>query len=789
MSKDIIKDQFSFRSDAFRYAMDAAPLGFCLVDGRDKRILYSNPDFGSMLLLGKKIEGQLLTEVLPDDFISYLFDHSLISFERELTVTRKGAAARWVKVMGEHLKSSGLDHYALWTVDVTSDKTVNERLTAALKESDALAEMKSNLLATMSHEIRTPMQAVFGFLEMIGEISKGQKNLTDMTDSAKGAASGLLEILDDVLDLAKLDASKMELDSFEVPVRTLARGVIEAISARSNINIKLIDEIADDVPFVIKGDPKRLRQVIMNFMTNAIKFTRQGSVTLKISTDTKILKDPVEKADGYIALRFEVVDTGFGMSRETCDKLFTPFTQADNSTTRQFGGTGLGLSICKKLVGLMNGELGVVSEEGKGSTFWFEIPTIVVSTDISVSELPSLEGLAVMVVEDHPMAVKEIQNSLRSMGADVESCSTYKEGLELVKRRPFDIAVIDQGLPDGLGLDLMKEIAEIRPSTGLVMYTVRDDYGLQHSVHLMGATYLAKPASRIGLGEAVLGAAKKEAHRKVDKSKRILLAEDNESVRDILQHQFSMLGVEVKYVENGTAAIHAMQEEDFSILITDLHMPELDGYGLVHHIRREEEKNGAEKENFPVVVLTADVQMAQRHAYLSEGFDECLLKPVSIGQLRQLLIRWGIIDEDEAIAAMEAKAQAFRAEDGQNLSQNAPQDDLTIDLKAMEEQMGAVDVDSVEMLGLFADLTQPLIEEIRTAFDSGNAKALEEAAHSLKGSARSACCMVLGDIAGQLQDDAHDLTKCQIHVEGIEAEFIRVKADIKTLVDKYSALS
>lgn len=773
---------FSFRSDAFRFAMDAAPLGFCLVDGREKRILYCNPDFEEMLLLGSKIEGKLLSEVMPEDFISYLFDHALISFERELTVTRNGVPTRWVKVMGEHMRSAGLDHYALWTVDITNDKSINERLTVALKEADALAEMKSNLLATMSHEIRTPMQSVFGFLEMIGEIAKGQQNLVDMTESAKGAAGGLLEILDEVLDLAKLDANKMELDSFEVPLRTLARGIIEALSARSNVNIALIDDIGEDVPFVVKGDPKRLRQIIMNFMSNAIKFTRQGSVTLRITTKTGVLKDPIEKSDDYVALRFEVVDTGFGMSRETCDRLFTPFTQADNSTTRRFGGTGLGLSICKKLVGLMGGELGVVSEEGKGSVFWFEIPSEIVGTDTVTQDLPSLEGLAVMVVEDHPMAVREIQNSLRSMGADVETCSCYAEGLDLVKRRPFDIAVIDQGLPDGLGLDLMKEIAVIRPSMGLVMYTVRDDYGLQHSVSLMGATYLAKPASRIGLGEAVRGAAKQDIHRKVskDKNSRILVAEDNESVREILEHQFSMLGVDVVFVENGVKALEAMAHETFALLISDLHMPELDGYGLIRKIREDEQATGSE-EPMPVIVLTADVHMSQRHTYLAEGFDECLLKPISIGQIRQLLIRWGILDENEAIRAMEERTNALRNATplGGDTVERA------VDMDAMVEQMGAINADTVGMLCMFSELTQPLIDEIRQAHDVGEAKLLEEAAHSLKGSARSACCVMLGDYAARLQDDAHDISKCSTLVDDIEKEFARVQCEIQKLKEEY----
>jgi len=602
-----------------------------------------------------------------------------------------------------------------------------------------------------------------------------------MVETAKESGSGLLEILDDILDLAKLDADKMELDAFEVPLRTLARGTIEALAVRKHSNIALLDDIAESVPFVIKGDPKRLRQIIMNLMGNAVKFTQKGSVTLRIHTDTR----HVEKTDDdMVVIRFEIVDTGIGMPQEVCDKLFKPFTQADSSTTRKFGGTGLGLSICKKLVDLMGGQLGVESEAGKGSTFWFEIPTISIGTNTTTVELPKLEGLAVLVVEDHPMAIKEIQNSLRSMGAEVEACMTYKEGLELVKRRPFNVGVIDQGLPDGLGLDLMKEIMDVRPSMGLLMYTVRDDYGLQHSLRAMGATYLTKPASRAGLGEAVKDAAKKDSTVQITGPRRLLIAEDTETVRDILRRQLSMFNVEADFVENGLLAYNTLKEGRHGILISDLHMPEMDGYGLIHKIREEEEEKG-DGTHFPVIVLTADVQMAQRQSYLSEGFDECLLKPVSLGQLRQLLIRWGILKEDDAIRAIEQSIPKTPDDGLPALPAAKDGKPPAIDLKAMAEQMGAVNADTVEMIEMFADMTQELIDEIRAAFDAGDAHRLEEAGHSLKGSARSACCMVLGDIAAQLQDDAKHIEKCEHLVTGIEEEFKRVVAATKELSKQY----
>lgn len=628
--------------------------------------------------------------------------------------------------------------------------------------------MKSNFLATMSHEIRTPMQTIYGILELIDE-EKPDAKISNLVDIARKASSGLLEILDDVLDLAKVDAGKMELDIFEVPVRLLVRGLLEALTVKvHSAGIELVDDIEQDVPFVVVGDPKRLRQVIMNLCGNALKFTEKGKVTVRVSTKVQHITVP----EGGVGLRFEIIDTGIGMSKEACGKLFQNFAQADSSTSRKYGGTGLGLSISKKLVELMDGQIGVTSKPGKGSTFWFEIPTIEVDTNATTVELPDLTGISVLSVEDHPQGAKEIMNSLRSMGATVENCATYEEGLALARRRPFDVAVIDQGLPDGLGLDLIKDIMKIRPAMGMVMYTVRDDIGLSHSLKALGATYLTKPASRAGLGEGVKGAARRTVIN-IEGPTKLLIAEDTDSVADILRRQLDKLGVEATFVANGKEALTALESGEYGILLTDLHMPEMDGYGLVEHIRaHDEEKDEAKR--FPVIVLTADVQMAQRETYMRHGFDECLLKPVSLGQFRGLLMRWGLLEAESQIIEEEAET-----ENTETAADNAAPP--AIDKNAMIEQMGAFDDMAIEMLGMFVDMTAPLIGKIREAHSQKDSRELMEAAHSLKGAARSACCNVLGDLASKLQDGAEEGKPGDDLIPQIEAEFERVKAEVKAL--------
>lgn len=642
-----------------------------------------------------------------------------------------------------------------------------EDLQKQIAEADALAQQKSNFLATMSHEIRTPMQSVYGLLELI-EQEKPSANIAEMVGTAKNSASGLLEILDDILDFAKMDADQMELDQFEVPIRTLARGINEAMAVKvQGKNIDLLDDIAEDVPFVIVGDPKRLRQIIMNLMGNAIKFTQEGSVTIKITQNCEVITPPGDK----LGLRFEIIDSGIGMSDEVCRRLFKPFSQADNSTSRKFGGTGLGLSICKKLVDMMGGEIGVKSTEGVGSTFWFEIPAQEVGTDVNADDLPNLDGISVLSVEDHPQGAKEIARTLRSMGANIESCPTYAEGLELIKRRPFDVAIIDQGLPDGLGLDLIREIMELRPFTALMMYTVRDDAGLQHTLQSLGVMYLTKPASRIGLGEAVKDSVAKVIKHEVDGPSKLVIAEDTESVRDVLRRQLDNLGVEATFVHNGKEAIEAYESGEYGILLTDLHMPEMDGYEVVKRIRAGEE--GSDK-HFPVIVLTADVQMAQRQVYLSHGYDECLLKPVSLGQFRRLLMRWGLMEEQENIQGTSKHNKDIEQMSGDRLPP-------AIDRQAIIDQMGALDDNTIEMLHMFVDMTRPLMDKLVAADAANDMHALKETSHSLKGAARSACANVLGDICAQIQSHSEQGTPIGNLAKDAAKEFERVSDTIMNM--------
>lgn len=763
--------------DSFRLIFHDSPLGVAVVvqtgDGTldNAMLLYANP-----ALL------RIIAHKSPDnfDFISVISDFCIDEEGRSLLplpqttqdmksifvrVTLPDNKSLWAEVRAQPTTILGERAHFFWFTDVTETK---ERETIARREAaaaDAVAQAKSAFLATMSHEIRTPMQTIFGLLELMKEEENVQRML-DMVNGAQQSANGLLGILDDILDLAKVDAGRMTLDAFEVPIRMLIFGLMESMdSKRRENNLYLNATFSDDVPDIIVCDPKRLRQILTNLISNALKFTEKGGVTIRVNTQPKhIVVDPSD-----VPLRFEVIDTGTGMTHETASRLFKPFTQADNSTTRRFGGTGLGLSIAHRMVDLMRGQIGVSSEPNKGSTFWFEIPTLK-SEAHTVVELPDLTGVSVLVVEDNPETQSELSNVLQHMKADVIIAPNAQEAVALADKRPFDVAMIDYSLPDVDGLQLMRKLHEIRRFMGLILYTVKNDYAILQACKFIGAQYLEKPASRLVIGETVKGATRRV--RPVStKPQKLLVCEDNDAVRDIIERQLSKLGMHADFVENGSIAWETIQRGEHTVIITDLHMPVMDGYGLVKTIRAHEQKQQADGqviERLPVIAMTADVQLVHHQVYLEHGFDECLLKPVSLGQLRQLLVRWGVIEENQSAAPLPMPASRPPVS-----STGLPTDSRVFDRNQAAQQFGAFDHEAIDMVKMFIRMSTPHITQMKDAFAARDLIKLKNIAHSLKGAARSACCNELGDVAEMVQLHATNAIITDEDMQALQDSFDR----------------
>ena len=530
---------------------------------------------------------------------------------------------------------------------VTARLAVSEeaakRAEAVMREARDLAERvaraRSAFLANMSHEIRTPMNAVLGFVELIldTELSVEQRRALELVRSSSEA---LLMILNDILDYSKIEAEHLELESipFDISKVVHATASLLAVRAREK-HLELLAEVAPDVPRIVRGDPTRLRQVLMNLIGNAIKFTEQGEVVVSVSAAA---------TNGSVGLRFAVRDTGIGIASEHIGTVFKEFTQADSTMTRRYGGTGLGLAISQRLVRLMGGAITVRSELGRGSEFSFTISLPVETAPASRSTgLAALGGRRMLIVDDNQTNRRILREMLAAEGVNVDEASSAAEGLDALRRIRYDLAILDVQMPDMDGFQLAtavrgeKKIARTR----LLMLTSAGQRGDGERCRELGIrAYLTKPLSRADLLEAlgtVLEAPDDGGGSEVitrhtiaesRKSLRVLLAEDNPVNQQVAVAMLVKRGHEVHVSSNGREAVDAVTERDYDVVLMDIQMPEMDGFEATHVIR--ELPKG---KDLPIIGLTAHALSGERDRCLSHGMTDYLAKPFKAHELFALV--------------------------------------------------------------------------------------------------------------------------------------------------------
>jgi PAS domain S-box-containing protein len=657
-----------------------------------------------------------------------------------------GDRLRWLSANAVPQKQQG---GLIWNgviMDVTSLKDAEAKLAKYAEElaqtalkAESSTKAKSEFLATMSHEIRTPMNGMIGMTGLLLEtpLTPEQK---DFVETIRLSGEVLLGIINDVLDFSKIEAGKIDLENRAFDPRAVVEESLELVApiARRK-GIELCAPIADDVPAGLIGDTSRLQQVLLNLLSNALKFTEFGEVVLSVSC---------EPGGGRTRVRFEVRDTGEGIPLDAQSRLFQSFSQADSSTTRRHGGTGLGLAICKRLVELMGGAIHVESEPGRGSVFWFSVPFE--TTDAIAAPLPAgnPRGRTVLAVDDNATNRSVLKQQLSRIGMIVTCISSGAEALEELvlaarQKRPFDLAILDLHMPVMNGLTLAKEIRareEIRSIPLMLLTSDRDRDDAVQARDLGVKIFLVKPVRQAHLFQAVgemFGSAALERRPAGPDAKtlggRILVVEDNPTNQRVIVLRLKKLGCSVDVAQNGAEAVGLSETNSYDVILMDCQMPVMDGLEATENIRRR----GGRR--IPIIALTANAMDGERERCLQAGMDDYLAKPVGTDELTAKLRQW-----ISSPAEPSGQTQPDATEDAS----------VRVELGNFLQGLRGEGIERKDIEGLldsFLESSAGLVELLESAIGAHNGPLAASAAHNLKGCFANFGFAALAQLASEVE--------------------------------------
>ncbi len=710
----------------------------------------------------------------------------------EVEIVTASEEPAWVEMSIQSLVFEGQKSFLTWVHDITERKMREEIQAEARRSAEEANQAKSDFLATMSHEIRTPLNGIMTMSEMLEttELTSEQKGMAVIV---RDSSATLVSIINDVLDFSKIESGNLELDEANMSLVQVVESVADLLDAQvAEKGIHLFTYVDPEAHDFFLGDPVRIRQVLTNLAGNAVKFTEKGEVVIEVTIE--------ESFPDRATVAFRVIDSGIGIPLEKQGKLFQPFVQADTSTARRFGGTGLGLSISRALVEAMGGEIGLESTEGLGSTFWFKAP-LKVKKEQRASRKGQLSGKGAIIVSENVTFSNVLENYLNFAGVRAKTATGYDRARALVKSAKADngsvhMMLVDGDMPEQQAAALVKQVRADKDMAhiNIVAMGYRSNMMVERPAYLDQVfAELPMPVRRNQLWEVAAAAAGLESldgaylysGRESDVGPRkfappdiptardagalILVAEDNPVNQKVIRMLLDRLGYAAEMVDDGVQALEALRNTPYGLLLSDCHMPNMDGYDLSREIRRGEAEEGLPR--LPIVALTADALIGVEEKCRECGMDAYLKKPIARDELNRTILKLlpqaSSLRRQAGVGAGASRASLMK-ETSEQSPEKRPEPRKVEEEVAENEGKPAFDrsyLDEVTggdpemtkmLIDSYIETTPPLIDDLVAAFGAGDAEAVRETAHAIKGASNMSGALRLGEITKKIQQAATD---------------------------------